>query len=69
MSKVPLSASTMPAASRYPNPASAPAPKVNSIPATVTWLGVTGRRASAAASRWALRLTQAWNRLVNTLVS
>src|SRR5438552_14928923 len=65
MSKVPLKASTMPAASRYPKPASAPAANVTSIPATVTWLGVTGRRATAAASRSALRRTQAWNLLVN----
>src|SRR5947209_5166954 len=35
------------------------------MPATVTWLGVTGRRATAAASRSALRRTQAWNLLVN----
>src|SRR5438105_15781474 len=66
MSNVPLTASTSPAARRWPSPASTAAPKVNSVPAIVTWLGVIGSRPSSRASLCALRLTHAWKRVVNT---
>src|SRR5262252_7775081 len=68
MSKVPLRASTMPAGRSCPSPASAAATNVNVVPATVTWFGVMGSRPSSRAIRWALRLTHAWKRVVNTRV-
>src|SRR5215472_15229776 len=66
MSNVPLSASTMPAGRSCPSPARTAATNVNTVPATVTWFGVTGSRANCLAIRWALRLTHAWKRVVNT---
>src|SRR5437764_9940272 len=66
MSNVPLTASTAPATRRWPRPASSAAPNVNSVPVTVTWLGVIGSRPRSRASRCALRLTHAWKRTVNT---
>src|SRR5579859_90402 len=66
MSKQPPKASTRAPATSWPMPTRTAEANTTSIPVTVTRLGVTGRRAKLAASRWALRLTQAWNRLVNT---
>src|SRR5438105_15464382 len=66
MSNVPANASTSAAQRRRPKPTRRADPKVTIMPATVTMLGVTGRAASSLASRWALRLTHAWNRVVNT---
>src|SRR5258708_24725754 len=62
----PLPASTTPASGRWPTPARIAAANVSSVPATVTWLGVMGSRLSRPAARWALRLTHAWKRVVNT---
>src|SRR5215467_2256105 len=66
MSNVPLMARTRPAASRLPKAASAAAPNVRKVPATVTWFGVMGSRPMSRASRCAFRLTHAWKRVVNT---
>src|SRR5262245_24324886 len=66
MSNVPLAASTRPAHRRWPVAIRAAAPNVNTVPAIVIWFGVIGSRARSVASRWALRLTHAWKRVVNT---
>src|SRR5437868_6959297 len=66
MSNVPANASTSAAQRRRPKPTRRADPKVTTMPATVTMLGVTGSADSSLASRWALRLTHAWNRVVNT---
>src|SRR5258706_10584784 len=65
MSNVQENASTTPAQRSSPNAARTAARKVNSVPTTVIWLGVTGRRPNAAINRSAWRRTQASNRVVN----
>src|SRR6185312_17398610 len=65
MSNVPANASTTAAHTRSPRPVRKAAPKVSSVPTTVIWFGVTGRRPRADISASARRRTQASNLVVN----
>src|SRR5579859_5653196 len=65
MSKVPPTASTTPPQRSWPNATRRAAMNVSAVPMTVTWFGVTGRRASADINLSACRRTHASNRVVN----
>src|SRR3981081_4458204 len=67
MSKTPAKISTRPPAKGWARATRRAATHVIASPAMVSWLGVMGRRCARAMARRAMRLTQAWNRVVNTL--
>src|SRR5258708_21611882 len=67
MSKTPAKSSTRPRVKGWSSATSAAARQVIASPVMVSWLGVIGSLCARAIARIARRLTQAWNRVVNTL--